>query len=130
MKMKVSAKQIEAVFKLPAPKRYSHFIKTVANWGEVWGLYDDGWSLSETDDGQKIFPLWPAKEYAERCAEGDWATCEAKSIDLDDFLNGLLPALKESGVEPGVFFTPDQGSVIAGIDLIREDLETELSKFA
>jgi hypothetical protein len=129
MGMKVSPKQVEAVSKLPAPKRYSHFIKVVADWRQVWGLYDDGWAMSETDDGQMVFPLWPAKEYAEACAVGGWSAYKARPIDLDDFVNGLLPKLKETGVLPGVFYTLDQGSVDASIEQIFKDLNEELSKY-
>ena len=40
--MKVSPKQMEAVFALPGPRRFEHFVKTIADWQEVWGLHQDG----------------------------------------------------------------------------------------
>lgn len=107
----VHPKELEALLKLPAPVRYENFIKTVADWEEAWGLYDNGWAMSETDNGDRVFPIWPAKAFAEACAEGEWSNYAAESIPLDDLLNGLLPKLEETGVLPGVFFVPGQGSV-------------------
>lgn len=54
---------MEAVLALPGIKRFEHFIKVIANWQEVWGLYQDGWALSAADDGTTVLPLWPTKEY-------------------------------------------------------------------
>ena len=66
--MKVTPKQMEAVLALSGVKRFEHFIKVIVDWREVWGLYQDGWALAEADDGIIVFPLWPAKEYAQVCA--------------------------------------------------------------
>ncbi len=126
---KVSQRQIEAVTKLAAPKRYSHFIKVVAGWGEVWGLYDDGWAMSGTEEGEQVLPFWPAKEYAEICAVDEWSNYKPKSIDLDEFLNVVLPELKEEGVSPGVFYVSKMGSVDVTVETILEDLRAELSKY-
>jgi hypothetical protein len=126
---KVSQKQIEAVTKLAAPKRYSHFIKVVADWREVWGLYDDGWAMSETENGEQVLPFWPAKEYAEICAVDEWSKFKPKSIDLEDFMNVVLPELKEEGVSPGIFFVSGAGSTDVLVDTILEDLKTELSRY-
>lgn len=57
---KINQKQIEAVLALPAAKRYDHFIKLVADWQELWGLYNDGWAMAATESGEPVFPMWPA----------------------------------------------------------------------
>ena len=127
--MTASAKQIEAVLKLPPQKRYSHFIKKVVGWRKMWGLYDGGWAMSETKDGSPVFPLWPEREYAERCIDGDWAKYEPRAIDLDDALDNMLPMLRQRGIEPGVFFSPDRGSIDVHIDQLERDLRSELLKY-
>lgn len=129
MSKEIPAKQLEAVIKLPAPKRYDHFVKVVADWQEAWGLYSDGWALAETSNGERVFPLWPARAYAELCAVGDWDGYEPSPIPLEDLMNELLPNLKEDGVQAGVFFVPDVGSVTVEIDLVLEDLRNELRKY-
>jgi hypothetical protein len=74
--MKLNPRGIEAVLALPGPKRYAHFIKVAADQDKVWGLFSDGWALAGTEDGKEVFPLWPAREYAELCASGLWADYE------------------------------------------------------
>lgn len=106
--MKVSSRQMEAVLALPGVKRFEHFIKVIADWQEVWGLYQDGWALAAADDGTTVFPLWPAKEYAQLCALNEWKGFEPRAISLIDFTEVLLPKLKLEDVLPGVFFHADE----------------------
>jgi len=127
--MKINQKQIESVIALPGEKRYEHFIKLVADWEEVWGLYQDGWALAETDDGQKVFPTWPAREYAELCANREWAGYKPASFSLDDFIEELLPNLKRDGVLPGVFYTPSDKGVTPTVDKVLADLSRELENY-
>ena len=127
--MSVNQKHIEAILKLPAPKRYSHFIKNFVGGKQLWALYDYGWAMSESDDGQPIFPLWPEKEYADLCISGDWANYTPKSIELDEVLDSMIPMLRERGILPGVFFTTKDGSVNASVDQLEEDLRAELSHY-
>ena len=125
----MNPKQIEAVLKLTAPKRYDHFIKVVADREEAWGLYNDGWALAGADDGQQVFPLWPRSEYAEMCAVGDWSEYTAKEIELEVLLEGLLPSLKERGTILGVFYTPEDKGVLPELEVFEQDLRTELKRF-
>jgi hypothetical protein len=127
--MKINQKQIESVIALPGPKRYEHFIKVVADWEEVWGLYQDGWALAATDDGQKVFPVWPAKEYAELCAAKEWSGYKPESFSLTDFMEELLPNLKSDGVLPGVFYTPSDKGVTPTVDQVLADLNKELENY-
>ncbi len=127
--MKVSPKQMEAVLALPGVARFEHFIKVIADWQEVWGLYQGGWALAAADDGTTIFPLWPAKEYAQVCAANEWTGYEPRSISLDDFTEVLLPKLKLDGVLPGVFFTPASKGVTPSIYELSSALEAELKNY-
>lgn len=127
--MKISQKQIESVIAMPGAKRYEHFIKVVADWEEVWGLYNDGWALAATNEGHKVFPVWPAKEYAELCKENEWSAYDAKSFSLDDFMNELLPNLKNDGVLPGIFYTPLNKGVTPDVDQVLADLNRELENY-
>ena len=127
--MKVNPKQMEAVFALPGIKRFENFIKVIADWQEVWGLYQNGWALAAADDGTAVFPLWPAKEYAEVCAVNEWAGYEPRSISLRDFTEVLLPKLKLDGVLPGVFFTPTSKGVTPSVDELKLALEAELQNY-
>ena len=127
--MKVNPKQMEAVLALPGIRRFEHFIKVIADWQEVWGLYQDGGALAAADDGTTVFPLWPAKEYAQVCAANEWSGYEPRSISLCDFTEVLLPKLKLDGVLPGVFFTPTSKGVTPSVDDLKSALEAELQNY-
>lgn len=126
--MKLNQRQIEAVLKLDGQKRYEHFIKTIADTEEVFGLDKDGWALA-SDGEYPVFPVWSAKEYAELCANGAWDGYEAVSFSLDEFMEELLPNLKGDGVLLGVFYTPEDKGVTPDIDKVLADLKTELEKY-
>lgn len=113
---------------LDAPKRYSYFIKTVADWECVWGLYQNGWALTESPDGKTVFPFWPAEAYAQACAKDEWKQYVPEAIPLTEFMGELLPRLKDEGILLGIFYVLGKGSVDASYDLILEDLNNELSR--
>lgn len=124
--MSLSKKQIEAILALPAPKRYSHFIKKVVGWKKAWGLYNDGWAMTETPDGKPSFPLWPEKDYAELCIDNEWSEYVPREIELEDLLENLIPSLRENNTLPGVFFIQGKGSTNATLEELEKDLRAEL----
>lgn len=127
--MIINDKQLASVLALPAKDRYQYLIKVVADWQEVWGLYSDGWALAATEEGSMVFPIWPAKEYAEVCAKNEWAEYSPESFSLDDFIDGLLPKLDHDNVMVGVFYTPLDKGVVVSASLVAEDFERELERY-
>ena len=119
---------MQATTRLPAPERYDHFVKMVADWGFVWGLYNDGWATTETDDGMVSVPLWSARDYAANYQNGDWSEFDPRAISIHEFLDEFLPRLNEGGVCPGVFYVDGQGSVAVPIEILVADLRAELSR--
>lgn len=130
MGKKINQKQIDAVLALPSEKRYEHFVKVVADWQEVWGLYSEGWALAATETGVTVFPMWPAKEYAALCADKEWTGYVPESFSLDDLLNELLPKLKRDGVVPGIFYTPSDKGITPTIDQFVNDLNEEIDQYS
>lgn len=127
--MKINQEQIKSVMSLTGPQRYEHFIKVVVDWGEVWGLFDDGWAMANTDTNEQVFPLWPAKEYAALCAEKEWEGYEPTSFTLDDLIEELLPKLEAAGVLPAIFYTPSDKGVTPTVERLLEDINIELEKY-
>lgn len=125
---KINEKQIKAVLALPGAQRFEHFIKVVTNWQEMWGLYNNGWALAATDGGTEVFPVWPAKEYAQLCACDSWVDFKPKSIPLVDAMNDLIPSLRNRGVLIGVFYTPSNKGVTPLMDEFVSAIESELKK--
>jgi hypothetical protein len=126
--MVIIEKKRAAVLALPAPQRYSHFIKVVADQNCIWALYQDGWALMGTGDDMEVFPVWPAQEYAALCATGDWDGYLPKAISLESFFQDLLPSLRKSGTLLGVFPTPSGKGITPSLDQVQRDLTTELRR--
>ena len=93
------------------------------------GLWDDGWALAGTDDGQTTFPLWPARTYAALCAEGMWQAYEPTPIPTEDLVDELLPKLHTDGILVSVFMTPACKGVPVDAERVRLDLEQELEQY-
>ncbi len=120
----VSPQEYKSVTALDGPKRYSYFVKKVADWETVWSLWDDGWVAASDDAGMGLLPLWPAKEYAEPLAVDDWSSAEARELPIDDCIE-LLRRIEENGMKAAVFMThADKGVVRPAADLIAA-LEAE-----
>lgn len=126
--MKTNKQKMESVLVLPAPKRYSHFIKVAADQRKVWGLFLDGWALAETNEGKRAFVMWPAQEYAELCARDSWSGYEVREIDLDTLLEVLIPKLRDSNTLAGVFPTPNEQGLTPDLEQLTADLKNELAK--
>lgn len=122
-------KKMQAILSLDGQRRYEHFVKQVADSESVWGLYNDGWALAETDDGVSVFPLWPAKEYAQLSAEGDWESFKPEEFSVYNFIDELLPNLEADGCLPGVFFTPSNRGLTPTVSQLIQDLQAEMSRY-
>lgn len=123
--MNISRKELDAVLELDAGRRYSYFISKVADRGEAWGLYLDGWAMQKTNTNLTVFPLWPTVEYAAECATGDWAHYEPAEIELYDLLHELIPMLQADGIQLAIFPTPEGKGIIPEISRLCHDLNDE-----
>jgi len=122
-------KEFDAVVKLPAPKRYEYFIKKVADYEEVWGLFHDGWAMAQDNEGNVVIPFWPKREFAEVCATAQWANFSPKSIQLDDFIGKWLPGMKKDKVKSAVFYTTYEVGVVVELTRLLDDLNQELQNY-
>lgn len=127
--MELNPKQVQAVLALSDGKRFEHFVKVVADRETVWGLFQDGWALAADDGGTRLFPLWPAREYAELCAINEWARYAPRSFSVDELLNVLLPKLQSDGVLAAVFVTPSTRGVPVEAEELRRAISAELDRF-
>ncbi len=124
----MNEKEFNAVIKLPANIRYEYFVKKVVDWEEVWGLFDDGWAMTEDDNGRLMLPFWPKEEFATYCAFEDWSNYKPQNISLDEFISDWLPGMKEDGYNPSIFWNRVDSAVLE-IDTLILDLEEELKKY-
>lgn len=126
--MTVDPKKLETVLKLSAPRRYDHFIKTVAGSENVWSLWQEGWACIADDDGNEGLPLWPEPEYAEPYRDKVFPSWEVRSICVQRLLDEILPNIRDQGNYIAVFPT-ENGSIWPELSRIEVDLRHELSRY-
>lgn len=126
---KTSPKEIEAVLALDGPARFEHFVKRVVDEERAWGLWKDGWALMAGSEGEQVFPLWPAREYAERCRLEDWSTYQPEEVPLQGLVDELLPKLRDRGIRPGIFPTPSGKGVTTTVDELSAALRREMGRY-
>ncbi len=122
-------KQIEAVLALDGPERVKHFVKVLADREQAWSLYDAAWAASGTDAGQTALPLWPASEYAQLCATGEWSSYSPRAIRLDHLIDAVLPMLRKQGALVAVFQAPSGRGVTITPDELLMMIDAELERY-
>lgn len=127
--MKLSSEEIKSGINLQESLRYQHFLKKVADWEQVWELFENGWAMAETSSKELVFPLWPAQEYATLCVADYWGKYIPKSFSGDDLLRERLPNLHKDGITAGVFYTPKDEGVVVDAMKLANDLKVELEKY-
>jgi hypothetical protein len=126
MAKRVNDREFAAVTALPAADRYSHFIRQVADWEEIWSLRNPGgWVLAGDDGGTQLVPVWPHARYAAACAVaawGSWEGAQPAAIPLDRWLDTWSPGLARDGRQVAVFPTPDGHGIPVSAERLRDDL--------
>ncbi|WP_440119607.1 DUF2750 domain-containing protein [Paenibacillus sp. QZ-Y1] len=59
----------------------------------------------ECNNGNKLLPFWPKKEFAEYCAVDEWEIYSSESMELYEFMDEFLPNLRIEDVVNGRFVT-------------------------
>jgi hypothetical protein len=126
--MTIHSKKIENILKLDLRDRYEYFVRKVADFEILWGLYEEGWVVGDSQ-GTTALPVWPEKEFAAICAAREWAGSIPKEIPLADFLQKWLPGMASDGRHCWVFPSlTDRGYLIDPM-VLKKDLEGELEQY-
>ncbi len=120
-------KQFNAILNRPAALRYEYFVQKAADTEIIWGLYDDGWAMTNDERGLPMLPLWPKSESAQHCAIGDWAGCSGRPLDLLAFIDKILPRLEQDDVRIAVFPNNVDAEVVRA-EPLTADLRAALRK--
>jgi hypothetical protein len=120
-------KEIAAVLALEDAKRYTYFIKKVADQQVLWSLRTEGgWVLAGDDQGHELVPVWPHEKFAALCAKDEWAGAVPKSIELDAWLERWIPGMERDGKRVAIFPTPGNRGVAIEPARLGADLREEL----
>lgn len=113
------------VLQLSPDQRYAFLLKEVKLHQQIWILNDaDGCVMLNSED-EDCVPVWPAKEYAEYWATGEWAQCEALAISVDDWLARWTPGLEGDEINVAIFPNPEEEGLIVFPDVFDSDLRKE-----
>ncbi|GAB2458100.1 hypothetical protein GCM10011375_07160 [Hymenobacter qilianensis] len=123
-------KEIEAVSKLPAFKRYQHLIKHVADTEIVFVLVDEYGTCAMSEvEGKHLLAIWPAAAYAELNKVGEWSPYTVEPLALEHFMQQVVPEAANIGHLIDAFPMNDKtGFVVSSEELLR-DLQAELSNY-
>ena len=107
------------VAQLTSEERCDYFIRKVADFEILWGLYGGaGWASSEID-GEIVMPVWPEEDFAALCATNDWDTLLPKKIELFVFLNQWISGKLNQYHYFGIFPVNGSDSIDVRSKLIR-----------
>ena len=116
-------KRFEGLWNASAEKRYKHFITYTADNESAWLLAsEEGYATVEAD-GYIHLMVWPSKEFAEACSQGDTPV----EIEIHEFCERCEDMLEEEAVRFMVFPT-DKDSMIVCAETLLNDLTEELER--
>ena len=81
------------------------------------------------DDGDGVrFAVWPHPRYAEACRQRDWSERQPTPIDIETFVDDLIPRLIQDDVGIAAFPLPDGRFTPVSPRRLRSDLEAQLDQ--
>ncbi|MFT6269316.1 MAG: hypothetical protein ACJAVV_002141 [Alphaproteobacteria bacterium] len=115
---------LDQVLQMSADKRYTYLLTEVRQHNQLWILTDEHGCVILTTEDEDCVPIWPAQEFAQYWATGDWAHCVPEAISLTDWLNKWTSGLQGDEVNIAVFPNPEE----EGLIVFPDDLDTDLRK--
>ncbi|WP_282365126.1 DUF2750 domain-containing protein [Pseudomonas sp. PS01297] len=125
--MNTHPNKVQNVISLTQQERYDYFVRKTADSMHLWGLFQDGWAISQ---GNSIsIPFWPEECFAQMCATAEWSGLNAKCIEMDKFLENWLPGMERDNRTCLIFPTPTDKGLLKTPQALKFDLRNELSKY-
>ena len=84
--------------------------------------------IRDSNNNNKLFPVWPEKDFAEICANGPWNSYIPKLIKLEDFISKLSIKLDSEEINYAVFLTTENKGIIISPKELCEVLEMEIEQ--
>ena len=125
----LAEKEFERLKAADAPDQYGYFVDRCVGQGQVWALVDneDNWAAFGSESEGVLLCVWPHPRFAEACAYGDWSSREPVPVELDIFVEEVLPDLIREGTLVAVFPTEDTAVPVEPERLMR-DMAVEIGR--
>ena len=115
---------------LDSHKRLEYLIRKVADFELIWGSYgDNGWLLLSDENGRRITPFWPEKEFVNEYNITHKYDYFAKKIDLYYFLDNWINELAKDKIDIVVFPVKEKESIIISPLQLKALIENELEQY-
>jgi hypothetical protein len=118
-------KKLEGVASLSGNDRFGYFVRKVADFEELWGLFKDGWAMGKDDDGRVALLFWPEQAFAEEYAKGEFVNHKPKKIALDHFIKNWIPGMIKDNFQAAVFPTNVGQAVFVSPDFLLQAIVEE-----
>jgi hypothetical protein len=105
---------------------YKQFIEAMVAQAGLIALYQDGWALCATPTGQKAFAVWKNKSLAKLLIKDNWANYEVQEITLKDFVEKVIPFLRENQTSVSMDLTPEGQNILVAPEKLLLDLKNYL----
>lgn len=105
---------------------YKQFIEAMVAQAGLIALYQDGWALCATPTGQKAFAVWKNKSLAKLLIKDNWANYEVQEITLKDFVEKVIPFLRENNTSVSMDLTPEGQNILVAPEKLLLDLKNYL----
>ena len=121
--------EFETLSAADAPEQYGYFVERCVENRQVWALIDDedNWAAFGSADEGVMLCVWPHPRFAEACAYGDWSSREPVAVEIDIFVDEVLPDLIREGTLVAVFPTEDTAVPVEPERLMR-DMAVEIGR--
>jgi hypothetical protein len=118
----LAEKEFETLSAAEAPEQYGYFVERCVENEQVWALIDeeDNWAAFGAPDEGVMLCVWPHPRFAEACAYGDWSSRETVPVDVEVFVEEVLPDLIREGTLVAVFPTEDTAVPVEPERLMRD----------
>ena len=111
-------------------KRLEYFIRKIADYELIWGSYgNNGWLLLSDENGRKIVPFWPEKEFVNEYNVTHKYEYFPKKIDLYYFLDKWINGLTKDKIDIIVFPVMEKESIIVTPLELKVLLRNELEQY-
>ncbi|WP_374666644.1 DUF2750 domain-containing protein [Acinetobacter sp.] len=105
---------------------YKQFIEALVAQSGLIALYQDGWALCATPTGQKAFAVWKNKSLAKLLIKDNWANYETQDISLKDFIEKVIPFLREQDTAISLDLTPEGQNILVAPEKMLLDIKNYL----
>ena len=106
--------------------QYRTFMEGIVQQGKVYALYQEGWALCSTPSGQQTLAIWQSKSLAQLLQKGNWENYRVEEIALIQFVEKMIPFIRENGKILSINLTPEGQNVLVSGDKFLIDLKKYL----